>query len=196
MALLSKEPGILIVADTGNGLEAVKLAESKKPDVVVINVNLKKLDGITAARRMRKLIASPEPVFLTTAHNESRMHEAFTVGARAYLLQDIDFKELVLAVRKASVGDYYLTGPASYEMVTGYINPSDEGHGSIGLLTQRENELARLLADGHSTKEAAGFLDISVKTAETHRTSIMRKLRAKNVTDIVKFCIRNKLIEP
>jgi DNA-binding NarL/FixJ family response regulator len=124
------------------------------------------------------------------------MRESFAVGGRAYLLQNCDFKELIFAIRKVADGDYYLTGPAGHDMVMGYINPPAVENGlTSGPLTRRERELCRLLADGYSTKEAADRLSISAKTADVHRASIMKKLRAKNVTDIVKYCIRNKIIE-
>ncbi|MDD4051066.1 MAG: response regulator transcription factor [candidate division Zixibacteria bacterium] len=196
IALFATESGILVAGETTDGLTAVELAESKKPDVVVLNVNLPGLDGINAGRKIRRSASSPELVFLSTRHNEAQMREAFRVGGKAWLLQDCDFRELVFAIRKAAVGDYYLSGPAGYEMVQGYVNPGDNIEDTEGIMTRRETELARLLAEGYSTKEAAARLNISVKTAETHRAAVMKKLRAKNVTDIVKYCIRNKLIEP
>ena len=102
----------------------------------------------------------------------------------------------MFAIRKVAGGDYYLTGPAGREMVFEYVSLGEEEGGSDGLLTRRELELSRLLADGYSTKEAASRLSISVKTAEAHRSSVMKKLNAKNVTDIVKYCIRNNIIDP
>ncbi len=196
IALFATESGILVAGETADGLTAVDLAESKKPDVIVLNVNLPGLDGINAGRKIRRQASAPELVFLSTRHNEAQMREAFRVGGRAWLLQDCDFRELVFAIRKAAVGDYYLSGPAGHEMVQGYVNPDSEVPGTEGMMTRRETELARLLAEGYSTKEAAARLNISAKTAETHRAAIMRKLQAKNVTDIVKYCIRNRLIEP
>ncbi|MCP4567476.1 MAG: response regulator transcription factor [FCB group bacterium] len=195
MALLTTEPGILVVGDTGNGLDAVRLVEDKKPNVIVANLRLPRLDGIGLARRVANMISSPEMVYLTNEHIEARMRDAFRAGARAYLMQDCDFKELVFAIRKASVGDFYLSGPAGHEMVLEYVNPGSSVDGTEGAITRREIELARLLADGYSNKEAAGLLNISIKTAENHRAAIMKKIRAKNVTDIVKYCIRNKIIE-
>jgi DNA-binding NarL/FixJ family response regulator len=196
IALFTTEMGILVAGDTGDGIEAVELAASTKPDVAILNISLPSLDGIGAATRMRKLNPSPEFVFLAASHNESLMREGFAVGGRAYLLQNCDFKELVFAIRKVAAGDYYLTGPAGHEMVMGYINPpTSDYEPTPGPLTRREKEICRLLADGYSTKEAADRLGISVKTAEAHRSSIMKKLKAKNVTDIVKYCIRNKIID-
>ena len=196
IALFTTELGILVVGDTGDGAEAVEMVRDKKPDLVIMNVDMPTLNGVSAAARMSKVVPSPHFVFLTMAHNEVQMRELFAVGARAYLLQSCDFKELVVAIRKVAAGDYYLTGPAGKEMVLQYISPPAEDEDGERLLTRRERELARLLADGYSTKEAADRLGISVKTAETHRASVMRKLGAKNVTDIVKYCIRNNITNP
>jgi len=195
IALFTSEPGILVEGDAEDGLDALELLEIKKPHVLILNLNLPKLDGIGVARRVRKMSQPPEMIFLATQHNEVRMREAFKFGARAYLLQDCDFKELVFAIKKVAKEEYYLTGPAGHEMVLEYINPY-VGEKDTSVMTRREKEMCRLLADGYSTKEAAARLNISVKTAETHRASIMKKLVAKNVTDIVKYCIRNKLIDP
>ena len=193
IALFSTELGILVVGDTGDDMEAVELAAKKKPDVIILNMNLPTLDGISAAMRIVKLSPSPMIIFTAREHNESQMKEALMIGGRAYLLQDCDFKELVFAIRKVAAGDYYLSGPAGHELVMEYTSlPADHERNSE-LLTRREKEICRLLADGYSTKEAANRLDVSIKTAESHRASIMKKLRAKNVTDIVKYCIRNKL---
>lgn len=196
IALFTTESGIIVVGEAADGVTAVDLAQEHKPDVVVLNVRLPKLDGLSAARKMSKNFPVPELVFMADAHHEAIMREVFRIGGRAYLLQDCEFKELTMAVRKAFVGDYYLTGPAGHEMVQEYVNPSEANRESDGTLTRREAELARLLAEGYSSKEAADFLNISIKTAENHRASIMKKLRARNVTDIVKYCIRNNLIEP
>ncbi len=133
---------------------------------------------------------------MSNSHSEPLMREAFALGGRAYLLQNCDFREIVFAIKKASSGDFYLTGPAGREMVDEYLNPSTNESGEErSKISRREKELAVLLTDGYSTKEAAGYLNISIKTAENHRAAIMKKIRAKNVTDIVKYCIRNNLIK-
>ncbi|MCK5125893.1 MAG: response regulator transcription factor [candidate division Zixibacteria bacterium] len=196
IALFTTELGILVVGDSGDGLETVDLIRAKKPDVILLNTRMPKLNGLGVARRIRKFTKPPELVFLTNLHTESQMREAFSLGARSYLLQDCDFKELVFSVRKAAVGDFYLSGPAGRNMVDEYINPTNAEEGSTGGMTRRELELAKLLADGYSSKEAADYMNISIKTAEAHRAAIMKKLHAKNVTDIVKFCIRNNIVSP
>ena len=154
------------------------------------------MDGVTVATRVNKFPTCPQIIFLSSLNHESQIREAFEAGAKAFLLKSCDFKELSFAVTKVAKGDYYLTGPAGNEMVTEYVKNAVDSQNPGGVMTQRERELARLLADGYSTKEAAELLNISPKTAETHRASVMKKLGAKNVTDIVKYCIRNHLLEP
>jgi DNA-binding NarL/FixJ family response regulator len=99
------------------------------------------------------------------------------------------------AIRAASLGDYYLTGETGKDLIAEYVKPLVRLQKPGGLITPREREIACLLADGYSTKEAAAVLNISVKTAETHRASLMRKLGARNLADVVKYCIRNQLIQ-
>jgi len=197
IALFTTELGILVVGEAADGAALIDLVTKRTADVVLLNSELPHLDGAGVAARLRKLALPPELVFMTRRHNERQMREAFALGARAYLLTSCDFKELVLAVRKAAVGDYYVTGAAGHDLILRYINSGEaEDDSARDGLTSREREMCRLLADGLSTKEAAEYLAISVKTAETHRARIMKKLRARNVTDVVKYCIRNGIAEP
>ncbi len=197
IALFTTELGILVVGEAADGAALIDLVTKRTADVVLLNAELPHLDGTSVAARLRKLAMPPELVFMTRRHNERQMREAFALGARAYLLTSCDFKELVLAVRKAAVGDYYVTGAAGHDLILGYINSGEaDDESTRDGLTSREREMCRLLADGLSTKEAAEYLAISIKTAETHRARIMKKLRARNVTDVVKYCIRNGIAEP
>jgi len=195
-SLIADDDDLVVVGEVGDGKEAVERVPDVSPDVVVTEVVLPVLDGISACRRIRSLHPATEVLFLTSMQNEDQMRQAFEAGARGYLLRSCSFEELVFAIKKAARGDYYLSGPAGQEMVAEYVKPLLQNQRPGGVMTQRERELARLLSDGYSSKEAADILDISPKTAETHRASIMKKLNARNVTDIVKYCIRNRLIEP
>jgi DNA-binding NarL/FixJ family response regulator len=195
VCLFEKLDDFEVVGDFVDGLQAVEQVTVLNPDVAIIDIQLHGLDGISTGRRLRAVSAKTEIVYLTSLHSEEQMREAFESSARAYLLKSCSFEELAFATRKAACGDYYLSGPASHDMVAEYVKPLLNSQEPGGLVTQREREIARLLADGYSTKEAADVLNISPKTAESHRASIMKKLNAKNVTDIVKYCIRNHLIE-
>jgi DNA-binding NarL/FixJ family response regulator len=196
VALFGAKPDFEVIGEASDGRVAIDLIAGLQPDVAIIDVHLPIIDGITVARRTRPHYPKTEIVFVVSTHSEEQVREAFGAGGRGYLLRQSDIEELAFAARKAAMGDFYLSGPASNEMVAEYVKPVLRAQQAGGLMTRRERELARLLADGYSTKEAASVLNISVKTAETHRSSIMKKLNAKNVTDIVKYCIRNHIIEP
>ena len=195
VCLFEKIEDFEVVGDFADSQQALEQVTVLNPDVAVVKIQLPGLDGISTGRRMRLVSPKTEIVFLTSLHSEDQLRGAFESGGRAYLLTSCSFEELAFAARKASCGDYYLSGPASNDMVAEYVKPLLNCQKPGGLVTQREREIARLLADGYSTKEAADVLNISPKTAEAHRASIMKKLNAKNVTDIVKYCIRNHIME-
>jgi DNA-binding NarL/FixJ family response regulator len=195
VALLEPVEGITVVGDVADGKAAVDRTAVLSPNVVVCELVMPVMNGISVCRHIRTHHPATEVLFLSALQNEDQMREAFEAGARAYLLKSCDIEELVFAIKKAARGDYYLSGPVSQEMVSEYVKPLLENQRPGGIMTQRERQLAKLLADGYSTKEAADIMSISPKTAETHRSSIMKKLNARNVTDIVKYCIRNHLIE-
>lgn len=195
ITLLKKEPGIEVVGEASDGPTAIQQVSASGANVMLLNVVLPVLDGISTARRLKYLHNDLEIVFISSHLNEDQLREAFEAGGRGFLLKDCEFDELVYAIKKAANGDYYISGPASQDLVSEYVKPLLKSQRPGGLMTPRERELARLLADGYSTKEAADVLNISPKTAETHRAAIMKKLNARNVTDIVKYCIRNHIIE-
>lgn len=194
-ALLMQKPGLEVAGEAANGGETLEKVLVVNPDVLVLDIVMPGMDGIETARRIGRTSAKTQIVFLTGHHNEAYLREAFDAGARGYLLKDCSVDELTEAIRHAARGEYYLPDPANRDLVLQYINPVVKRQKPGGIVTHREREIAVLLADGYSTKEAAAVLDISVRTAEAHRASIMRKLDAKNVADIVKYCIRNHLID-
>jgi DNA-binding NarL/FixJ family response regulator len=165
------------------------------PDVLVLDIVMPGIGGIEAARELKQVAPRTEIVVLTGHHNEAYQRAAFEAGARGYLFKDCSVRNLLEAIRAASLGDYYLAGPAGRDLISEYVKPLVARQPPGGRITPRERELACLLADGYSSKEAAAVLGISVKTAETHRASLLRKLGARNVADVVKYCIRNRLIE-
>jgi len=195
IALLSAESDISVVGEAANGVEAVDRCLELSPTLVIMNVMMPIMDGITAAKRIKATDLRTELLFISSTHHEEHVKKCFECGGRGYLLKDCQLRDLLHAVRKAAIGDYYISGAIGPEMVDAYVNSHLISHHPGSQMTPREREIARLLADGYSTKEAASALNISPKTAETHRATIMKKLNAKNVTDIVKYCIRNHIIE-
>ena len=193
--LLETSPDINVVGTASDGTEALDKTFSIGPDVVLLDNLLPVMNGASVSRRIRDMQSRTETLFLTAMHTEESVREAFESGGRGFLLKDCELEELVFAIKKAAHGDYYISGAIGPDMVDSYVKAHLNTQSAGGLMTPREQELARLLADGYSTKEVADILNISPKTAETHRASIMKKLKAKNVTDIVKYCIRNRIIE-
>jgi DNA-binding NarL/FixJ family response regulator len=194
-ALFEAHRDFEVVAEAADGKEALDATLELKPDVVIVDNLLPVISGGALSRRIHSLQHGTEILFLTSTHTEDGVREAFESGGRGFLLKDCDFEELVYAVKKAAHGDYYIAGSIGPDLVDTYVKAHLKSQRPGGLITPREQELARLLADGYSTKECADIMNISPKTAETHRASIMKKLKARNVTDIVKYCIRNNMIE-
>jgi DNA-binding NarL/FixJ family response regulator len=195
IALLKDKVTIEVVGEAATGQEAVEQALVLTPDVIVMDIVMSGMDGIEAARRISGASSKTQLLFLSGHHNEAYLRQAFEAGARGYLHKDCSIDDLTQAVRLAARGDYILAGPAGSDLVVDYVNPVVRRQKPGGIMTRREREIAVLLADGYSTKEAAAVLDISSRTAETHRASILRKLDARNVADIVKYCIRNRLVD-
>ncbi len=193
--LLGSVTDIDVVGDAADGAVALAKVLDLDPDVAVLDIVMPGMDGIEAARRIKRSHPRTEIVMLTGYRSDSYLRQAFEAGARGYLLKDCDLERLAETIRHAAHGDYYVSGTAERDLVHEYVRPLIGRQPPGGIVTPRERELACLLADGYSTKEAAAVLNISVKTAETHRASIMRKLDARNVADIVKYCIRNHLID-
>lgn len=193
--LLDAADGIRVVGEAADGAGAVERVLEADPDVAVLDIVMPGIDGIEAARRIRASHPRTEIVILTAHRGEAYRRQAFRAGARGFLVKDCSPEALVEAIRHAAHGDFYLAGTEGQDVVPDYVRPVIRRQGPGGLVTPRERQVACLLADGYSTKEAAAVLAISVKTAETHRASIMRKLGARNVADIVKYCIRSHLID-
>ncbi|MBD3170547.1 MAG: response regulator, partial [candidate division Zixibacteria bacterium] len=195
VALLAEEDSIMVVGEGGDGDAAVEMVAALKPNLAMVGLNLPPTGGVSAAKRIRSRTPLTDVLILSPYKDESQLRDALEAGARSFLLRNCSYDELIHAIRHAARGDYYFSGPVGKDLVDEYIKPLTDENRTPGTMTEREREIAILLANGYSTKEAAEKLHISPKTAETHRASISRKLGAKNVTDIVKYCIRHKLID-
>lgn len=193
--LLAAQAGLSVVGEAASGSEAVTLVLERSPDVLLLDLDLPGREGVETVRRVQDLQPRTEVVVLTGQHNEALQRQAFEAGVRGYLFKDCAPSTLVEAIRAARLGDFYLADGAGRDLVAEYARPHAGSQSPGGWITPRERELACLLADGYSSKEAAAVLNISIKTVETHRAALMRKLGARNVVDIVKYCIRNRLIE-
>ena len=196
-ALLDDQPGWQVVAEASTGRQAVEKAKATTPDVVILDVTMPELNGLEAARQIKKLLPHTEILILTVHESEQIATEVLKVGARGYILKSDAGRELVAAVKAVSAHKSYFTSRISQMVSDSTLR---EGAHSIeaedigSRLTPREKEIVQLLAEGKSNKEAASVLNISVKTVETHRTNIMRKLRFHSVGELVRYAVRNNIV--
>ena len=198
-ALLETEPGWTVCGEATNGREAIELAISSTPDVAILDVSMPELNGFEAARQIRKALPQCEVLILTMHESEQVLHDALAAGARGYVLKTDAGRTLVAAVDALRQHKSFLTPTAADLVLTDYLR---DGEPAARLevphlqLTPREREVVQLLAEGKSTKGVAHTLGISVKTADTHRTNVMRKLHVHSQADLVRYAIRNNLIQP
>src|SRR5437773_3359076 len=197
-ALLGSKAGWQGCAEAANGREAVEKAGQLKPDVAVLDIGMPLLNGVEATRQIRKLSPQTEVLILTMHDSEVLVQEVLEAGAHGYILKDDADRNLVAAVDALRRHKPYLS-PRVSDAVSGTGGRLREGpasHQSLrGRLTPREREIVQLLAEGKSNKEVAGYLGISVKTAETHRANIMLKLDFHSITELVRYAVRNKIIQ-
>jgi DNA-binding NarL/FixJ family response regulator len=198
-ALLETEPGWTVCGEAANGREAIELAASLAPDVAILDVSMPELNGFEAARQIRKAVPHCEVLILTMHESEQVLRDALAAGARGYVLKADAGRTLVAAVDALRQHKSFLTPDAADMVLADYIRREDPGARAEVphlQLTAREREVVQLLAEGNSTKGVASALDISVKTADTHRTNVMRKLHLHSQADLVRYAIRNNLVQP
>jgi two-component system response regulator NreC len=191
-ALLEKE-GFEVVAEAMDGREAVRLAEKLKPDVAVLDIAMPLLNGIDAAREIRRASPRTKTTLLTVHEENQYVVEALRAGVTGYVVKTKAADDLVKAIKEVSLGAVYMSPGVSREAVRAYLDgtePSTDG------LTPREREVLQLVAEGKTTKEVAAVLGISVKTAESHRSRIMEKLDIHETASLVRYAIRLGVIQP
>ena len=194
--LLDAQPGIRIVGEVSDGREAVTETLRLTPDVVVMDAWLPRLSGLLALTEIRKASPSTRVVMLSAYERVGFVVEALREGAYAYVPKSAPASELLAAIRAASAGEKYLSQTVSKQLVAQVIEPNQEGGQSLRWLTQREREILQRLAEGLSAKEIGAELHISVRTVESHRASMMRKLGVHKAADLVRFAIREGLVAP
>lgn len=190
--LLESRPGWTVVGEASTGTEGVEKAVELKPDVVLLDLGMPELNGFEATRRIREALPQTEVLVLSMNDSEQMVRKALASGARGYLVKSGAGRELLTAIEAALRHKSFLSSsiPQSQGLASGV------SEGLAGDLTARECEITQLLAEGLNNKEIATRLDISVKTAETHRTNIMRKIGAHSLADLVRYAIRNGLVQP
>lgn len=197
-AVLNEQSGWQVCAEVGDGRAAVEKARELKPDVAVLDMSMPNLNGLDAARQIQRISPRTRIVMLTMHDSEDLVREVLDLGVLGYLLKSDAGRDLVSAVQAVLQRRPFFTATVSQAVLQGYLHPAKSSRrerGAAGRLTPREREIVQLLAEGKSNKEVADRLNITVKTAETHRANIMRKLGLASFSDLVRYAIRHHLIE-
>ena len=194
---LSQREGWEICGEAANGREAVRMASKLEPDVAVIDLSMPELNGLEATRQIRRDLPNTEVLIFTMHETEQLIREVLSAGARGYVLKSDAGLHLTSAVEALANGKPFFTSKVSEALLDAFLKSSakpDEGS-VFRTLTEREREIVQMLAEGKSNKEIANKLSISVKTVETHRATVMRKLDINSIVELVHYAIRNQLVE-
>lgn len=193
--LLETRKGWQVCAEAANGREAVEKAGALKPDVAVLDIGMPLLNGIEATRQMRKVSPDTEVLILTMHDSELMIQGVLEAGARGYILKDDADRNLIAAVDALRRHKPYFSSRVSEAALQAELPFADSSTPRRRHLTPREREIVQLLAEGKGNKEIAEYLRISVKTAETHRANIMLKLNFHSITELVRYAVRNHIIQ-
>ena len=196
--LLETEPGWEIVAQAVNGREAVDAVARTRPDVLVIDLAMPELNGLTAAREILRSFPRVEIVLLTMHNTDQTIREVLECGARGYVLKSDAEQDLIAAVKAVSQGKPFFTPSVAEVVLKGYLrqNARPETPERMQELTNREREVVQLLAEGKGNKEVAVAMKVSVKTVEAHRSNINRKLSIRSTSELVRYAVRNAIVAP
>jgi two-component system response regulator NreC len=194
--LLETEPGVTVVGEAADGLDALRMAEELRPDLLILDIGMPRLNGIDVAARAQKLQPPPRVIMLSMHADESYVLRALDAGARAYLLKDATDEDLIPAVRAVARDKRFFSPAIAGVLAEDYVRQMQAKglDDSYGLLTDREKEVLQLLAEGRANKDVAAVLQVGVSTVETHRANLMQKLGLHNTADIVLYAVRKRLV--
>jgi DNA-binding NarL/FixJ family response regulator len=195
-SLVEKLPGVEVVGEANDGREAIELATTLKPDVIMMDIAMHGLNGLEATSKLAKEFPDVKVIMLSMHDNEHYVVQAFRAGAHGYLLKGAGMVELEQALRTVVEGGTYLSPAINKAAVDRLMEQPGDNPNTLEQLTPRQREILQLIAEGKSTKEIAGILKISAKTVETHRAHLMTRLRIYDVASLVRFAIRSGLIQP
>ncbi len=191
--IIEREKGWKVCGIAGTGTEAVSLAKKLRPDVVVVDMTMPRLNGLEITRRIKRALPKTEILMFTAHESEELIRRAFEAGAKSYIMKLDTGKNLVAALHRLVGHKPFFTPKVADVLFASYLD--GRGPWPSKPLSSRENETVQLLAEGNTNKEVAAVLGVSVKTTETHRAAIMRKLRLRTFSELVHYAIRHKMIE-
>jgi DNA-binding NarL/FixJ family response regulator len=195
-ALLQESSGWEICGEAVSGREAVDLAREMQPDIAIVDLMMPDLNGLETTRQIRKVSERTQVLIFTMHHNDSMIHDVLGAGARGYLLKTDAERHIVTAVETLLRGQPFFSAQVSETVLEGFLRSGGQTSAdgaAVPRLTPREREVIQLLAEGHRNKKIAQMLGISIKTVETHRTTLMRKIGVKSIVELVRYAVRNHL---
>jgi len=194
-ALLESLEGIEVVAEAADGREALRLVKAHSPDILLMDITMKEMNGLEAAARLAKERLATRVIILSMHADQVYVRQALQAGAAGYLLKGADVAELELALKAVMRGDTYLSPSISKDLVGDLLSGNAPAANPLDDLTPRQREILQLVTEGRTTKEIAVRLDLSIKTVETHRAQLMERLNIHDVAGLVKFAIRAGLTQ-
>jgi len=197
-SLLTSAPDFEVVGEAANGIDAISYANQLKPNVIICDLSMPKTNGTEAIQRIKSRHPEIKILVLTVHKAEEQVHDSLTAGADGYVLKDDSSDELFQAIKNILAGKIHLSSSICGDIVTGYLatdNNNKEDSTCSVPLTTREREVIKLVAEGYRNKDIAGYLSISLKTVEKHRSNMMKKLNLHNTSSITSYAIKNGLIQ-
>jgi DNA-binding NarL/FixJ family response regulator len=193
--ILDSEPDLAVIAEAGDGAEAVAKAKQERPDLAILDIAMPRMTGLQAARELTRQIPGIRVLMLTMYDNEQYLFEALKAGASGYVLKSVADRDLVEACRAAMRGEPFLYPGAVSALIRSFLDRAEEDE-PPRVITEREEEVLKLVAEGHSSRDIAAMLHISVKTVERHRANLLQKLGLRDRLELTRYAIRAGLIEP
>jgi DNA-binding NarL/FixJ family response regulator len=195
--ILDNESDLTVVAEAADGAEAIDKARTDQPDLAILDIAMPRMTGLQAARELSRLLPDLRILILTMYDNEQYFFESLKAGASGYVLKSVADRDLVEACRAAMRGESFLYPGAVTALIRNYLEWAREGDNiPAKAITDREEEILKLVAEGHSSKQIAGMLFISFKTVERHRANLLQKLGLRDRLELTRYAIRAGLIEP
>jgi DNA-binding NarL/FixJ family response regulator len=196
-ALLTADPDFEIIGEAADGREAVRIVEKQIPDLILMDLSMPRMTGMDAIREIKKRYPQTKIIALTVHKTEEYLRTALQAGADGYVLKDATHDELLMAIESVLKGKTYLSPGVSGRVIEGYLEGQERQmpKSTLGLLSQREREVLKLIAEGYKNKEIATDLCISLKTVEKHRANLMKKLDLHNAAALTAYAIEQGLVE-
>lgn len=194
-SLLERIGTVEVIGETGDGRQVLRMVKELLPDLVLLDIAMPSLNGLEAAARITKEFPDTAIIMLSMHANEEYVLQALRAGASGYLVKDAATAELEIAMRSVTNGKTYLSPSISKTLVDEYLGNSEKARSPLERLTARQREILQLVTEGHTTRQIAELLNVSVKTVETHRAQLMDRLEIRDIPGLVRYAIRTGLIQ-